>query len=135
MSARSSLTRIAVAVGAGSVASAGFALATGEFVFVRMQGWTVAVAVGLGVLALLAALVGSRVAVLATGVLFLIAAVTQVALWTSGDNRLGGTGSTASLWLGLGIALAVAGLAPTLWPDPSAADSPAPGDSPSETDN
>lgn len=117
MNARSSLDRFAVAVGAGSIASAGFALLSGEFVFVRMQGWTIAVAVGFGVFAVLAGWAGHRGLVLVVGAGFLIASLTQVTLWTSGNNWLGGSGSTASLWLGFGTALVVTPLAEKLWPD------------------
>lgn len=117
---RSRLDRVAVALGAVSVLSAGFVVARGDVQFVRLRGWGVAVALVLGVLAVAAGWTARRVLAAAAGAGFLVAAGLQVVLWAGGVNRLGGDGSTVSLWLGLGVGLLAAGLAPRIWPDEQA---------------
>jgi len=117
MTARSPLDRVAVALGAVSVASAAFVVLRGKFGFVRMGGWAAAVAVALGVLALAAGWTARRALMVVAGAGFLAAALVQVVVWAAGSNRLGGNGSTVSLWLGLSVGLLVAGLAERIWPD------------------
>lgn len=118
MTTRSTLDRAAAVLGAVSVASAGFVVLRGDFGFVRVRGWGVAVAVVLGALALLAGWTARRVLTVVAGAGFLAAAVVQVAVWATSNNVLAGDGSTVSLWLGLGVGLLAAGLAPRIWPDP-----------------
>jgi len=117
MSARSNLDRAAVALGAASVVSAGFVVVRGDFEFVKVRGWGVAVALVLGVLALVAGWTSRPVLAAVAGAGFLVAAMVQVVVWASGRNWLGGDGSTISLWLGLGVGLLAAGLAARIWPD------------------
>lgn len=115
---RSSLDRAAMALGAASVASIGLAVAPGRFQIIELRSWSwsMALAVGLGACAVVAGLLGRRSAVAATGALFLMAAVIQVPVWGSSNNWLGGNGSTASLWLGIGLSLLTLGLADRIWP-------------------
>jgi hypothetical protein len=117
---RSRLDRVAVTLGAVSVLSAGFVVVRGDVQFVRLRGWGVAVALVLGVLAVAAGWTARRVLAAAAGAGFLVAAGLQVVLWAGGVNRLDGDGSTVSLWLGLGVGLLAAGLAPRIWPDEQA---------------
>ncbi len=117
---RSTLDRVAVVLGAASVASAVFAVVRGDFDFVRVRGWGVAVAVVLGALALFAGWTGRLTLTVMAGAGFLAATVAQVVVWATSSNALGGDGSTVSFWLGLGIGLLAAGLAPRIWPDEQA---------------
>jgi hypothetical protein len=117
MITRANLDRAAAVLGAVSVASAGFEVLRGDFGFVRIRGWAVAVAVVLGALALLAGWTARRALTVAAGVGFLTAALVQVAMWAASNNVLSGDGSTASFWLGLGLGLLATGLAPRIWPD------------------
>jgi membrane protease YdiL (CAAX protease family) len=113
------LDRAAVALGVVSVASVGVAELRDKYQVLELRtAWSIAVAVGLGLCAVLAGLTRRRWAAAATGGLFVAAAVVQVPVWASSDNWLGGNGSTASLWLGLGAGLLAVGLAERLWPDP-----------------
>lgn len=112
------LDRAAVALGIVSLASVGVAELRDRYQVLELRtGWSLAVAAGLGVCAVLAGLTGRRWAAAAVGGLFVAAAVVQVLVWASSDNWLGGNGSTASLWLGLGVGLLAVGLADRLWPD------------------
>lgn len=111
------LDRAATALGLVSVASVGVAQAKDRYQVIELQSWSVAVAVGLGVCAVVAGLGGWRWLAAVTGAVFVAVAVVQVPVWGGGDNWLGGNGSTASLWLGLGIGLLTVGLADRLWPD------------------
>jgi hypothetical protein len=112
------LDRGAVALGVASLASVGAAELRDKYQVLELRtGWSLAVAIGLGVCAILAGLTGRRWAAAATGGLFVAAAVVQVPVWASSDNWLGGNGSTTSLWLGLGVGLLAVGLADRFWPD------------------
>jgi hypothetical protein len=112
------LDRSAIALGVASLASVAVAELRDKYQVLELRtGWSLAVAVGLGVCAVLAGLTGRRWAAAATGALFVVAAVVQVPVWASSDNWLGGNGSTVSLWLGLGVGLLAVGLADRLWPD------------------
>jgi hypothetical protein len=111
------LDRAAAALGAVSVASVGVAQARDRYQVLELRSWSIAVAIGLGLCAVVAGVAGLRWLAAATGAMLLAAAVVQVPVWGSGDNWLGGNGSTASLWLGLGIGLLTVGLADRLWPD------------------
>jgi hypothetical protein len=112
------LDRAAVALGVVSVASVGVAQARDRYQFLELRtSWSIAVAVGLGLCAVLAGLTRRRWAAAATGAMFLAAAVVQVPVWGGSNNWLGGNGSTVSLWLGLGIGLLAVGLADRLWPE------------------
>jgi hypothetical protein len=117
MTTRAYPERVALTLGAVSVASALLALLRGDFDFVRLRGWGVVVAVGLGAVALAAGWSGWRALTMAAGTGFVVAAVAQVVTWTMSDNLFAGNGSTVSWWLGLGIGLLTAGLAPRIWPE------------------
>lgn len=115
------LDRATVTLGAVSLASVGVAQARDRYQVLELHtSWSVAVAVVLGVCAVLAGVTRRRWAAAAIGAMFLAAAVVQVPVWGSANNWLGGNGSTASLWLGLGIGLLTVGLADRLWPDQTA---------------
>jgi hypothetical protein len=105
VTAGSAAARAARVLGVVSVLSGVFVFVRGDFQFVRVRGAGVAVAIVVGVLAIGAAVVALRWLVAATGALFVLAAVVQVAGQAAGGNWLGGDGSTASLWLGLGAGL------------------------------
>ena len=112
------LDRAAVALGAVSLASVGVAQARDRYqVLELLTPWSILLAVGLGLCAVLAGVTRRRWAATATGAVFLVAAVVQVPVWAGGDNWLGGNGSTAALWLGLGLGLLAVGLADRLWPE------------------
>jgi hypothetical protein len=117
MSTRPDLHRATAAFGAASVLSAAFVAVRGDFDFVRIRGWGVAVAVGLGAVALLAGLTRRTALTTAAGAAFLAAALAQLVAWSTSTNVLGGDGSTISWWLGLGAGLLTTGLAPRIWPD------------------
>lgn len=112
------LDRAAVALGVVSLASVGVAQAHDRYQVLELRtSWSILVAVGLGLCAILAGATRRGWAATATGAAFFTAAVVQVPVWASGNNWLGGNGSTAALWLGLGFGLLVVGLADRLWPD------------------
>ena len=114
------LDRAAVALGAASVVSVVFVVLRGEWDFVRVRGWAVAVAAVLGCVAVMAGWAARPALAAGAGIGFLAAAVVQVVVWAAGDNWLGGDGSTVALWLGLGIGLITVGAAPRIWPDKKA---------------
>jgi hypothetical protein len=104
--------RAAVALGAASAASTVFMTIGGDFQFVRMRGAAAVVAVVLGLAAVAAGVLRSRLLMTATGAAFLAAAGTQLAFLAQGDRGfLDGDGSTFALWLGLGAALVAVGAA------------------------
>lgn len=72
-----------------------------------MKGGAIAVAVAVGLLAIIAGRLGSRPLVLAAGVAFLAAAVVLLVLLGARGNGgfIDGSGSTFSLWLGFGVGL------------------------------
>lgn len=109
--------RAAAALGVMSIASVGVAQARDRYQVLELRSWSMAVALGLGVCAVVAGVAGWRRLAAATGGAFVAAAVVQVPVWGSGNNWLGGNGSTVSLWLGLGLGLLAVGLADRLWPD------------------
>jgi peptidoglycan/LPS O-acetylase OafA/YrhL len=110
------LDRAATALGAVSWASLAVAQLSDRYAVLPLESWSVAVAVVLGLAAVAAGLTRRRWAASATGVAFVVAAIVQVAVWTAGDSWLGGNGSTASVWLGLGVGLIAVGSADRLWP-------------------
>lgn len=104
--------RAVVVLGAVSLAGSLFAFARdrsgfahGEFVVVDMRGSGIVVAVVLGLLAVVAGLLGSRVLTLVAGLAFLAAAGILLAQLAERDKLIDGNGSTFSLWLGLGAGL------------------------------
>ncbi|ROO63137.1 hypothetical protein EDC02_5154 [Micromonospora sp. Llam0] len=117
--------RAAVALGAVSLLSVGLAQAHGRYAVIELRPWSLslAAAIGLGLVAIVAGLTRRRLAAAATGAVFVAAAVVQVPVWGSGNNWLGGNGATASLWLGLGLGLMAVGLADRLWADRWATES------------
>jgi hypothetical protein len=111
------LDRAAVALGLASLASLAVAQLRERFAILPLDSWSVWIAVGLGLAAIVAGLTRRRTVATATGAAFLVAALVQVAFWAAGDNWLGGNGSTASVWLGLGTGLVLVGTADRIWPD------------------
>jgi hypothetical protein len=109
------LDRAVAALGVASVASAIFLFVRGDFEFVQVRGWGVAVALVLGLLAVAGGRWHRRALSSVAGAGFLVAAAGQVAGWAAGANVLGGDGSTASLWLGLGVGILIAAHAPRWW--------------------
>jgi hypothetical protein len=113
MTTRTPLDRAVIVLGVASLASALFALVEGDLEFVTMGGGGVAVALGLGALAVVAGWLGSRPLGLIAGVALLVAAVVLLGLLAATGNGgfLGGSASTFALWLGLGTGLVVVSLA------------------------
>ncbi|WP_443613591.1 Rv1678 family membrane protein [Actinomadura madurae] len=68
------------------------------------------IAAVLGVAAVVAGALGLRNAAVAVGAAFMAAAVVVPVESSLGEKWIGGTGSTFSLWLGLGVGLMSAGL-------------------------
>jgi hypothetical protein len=114
---RTGLDQATLWLGAASLASTVFAVIGGQFQFVQVRGWGLAVAVGLGLVALVAGWASRPPLAVLAGAGFVAAALLQVVIWTTGGNVLRGNGSTAALWLGLGVGLLALGLAGRIWPD------------------
>ncbi|WP_223167040.1 Rv1678 family membrane protein [Nonomuraea sp. SYSU D8015] len=100
--------RYALALGVGSVVSAVFVFASGDWRFVEMTAVSAVAAVLLGLVACVAARLGRPSLILAVGVLFLLAALLVLGDMTFGWRLTGGTGSLFSLWAGLGVGLVAA---------------------------
>lgn len=100
-----------MALGALSVASLVSLALTGDLRFVLVEGAAIGVAVGLGMLALLAGMIARPRLATLTGLAFLAAAVLQVVLVALRETWLGGNTATSALWLGLGVGLVVVSLA------------------------
>lgn len=121
------MTRVDKAVlvlGVVSLASAVSTVANGDLDVFGIGGWGVAVAVGLGLLAVLAGWLGWRPLALLAAASYLAAAATQVAqlggrLGAVEHGVLGGNVSTVALWTALGIGLAVLGLTREPEPEPT----------------
>ena len=120
MRPRSVLDRAVLALGAVSLASVVFVVLRGDWDFIRIRGWAVAVAAGLGAVAVVAGWTARLALGVVAGIAFLAAAVAQLVVWAAGDTWLGGDGSTVALWLGLGVGLITVGAAPRIWPDKQA---------------
>jgi hypothetical protein len=113
MMSRRALDRAALVLGLVSIFSALFVFVRGNFQFVQIGGVGLAVAVVLGLLAVVASWLDEPTLLLATGAGFLLAAGIQLSQLAGGSSRLlGGNASTFSLWLGLGIGLIAIGLVP-----------------------
>jgi hypothetical protein len=118
MKPHGALDRAALVLGVVSIASALFVFASGELEVVRVQVAGVVVALVLGLLAIAAGWLESRVLVFAAGVGFLVAAGVQLSLLAMGNGGfLGGNASTFSLWLGLGFGLIAIGMVPRPEPE------------------
>ncbi|MGP4022581.1 Rv1678 family membrane protein [Actinomadura sp. 3N407] len=104
--------RAVLALGLASLVSVVFTAAEGDpWEMVAMPGTAVVIAAVLGVLAGVAGLLGLRIPAMAAGAAFLAAAVVVPVEQSLGEKWIEGTGSTFSLWLGLGVGLLAAGLA------------------------
>jgi hypothetical protein len=103
--------RAALAMGLASLASLAFVFIQGDLGLVKLGGGAIVVAAVLGLLACVAGWFGRRMLALAAGVGFLVAAaVLLVLLGVRGNGGvLDGSGSTFSLWLGLGVGLVIVG--------------------------
>lgn len=105
--------RAVLALGLASLASVVFTAADGDpWEMVAMPGTAVVIAVVLGVAAGAAGVLRLRFLAVAAGVAFLAAAVVVPVEQSLGEKWIEGTGSTFALWLGLGVGLLAAGLAP-----------------------
>lgn len=104
--------RAAITLGLASIASLVFvAEQLGEYRFVHISGASAVIAAVLGVLALVAGLMRSRLLELVAGLGFAAAAAAVlIDVLTEGD-RLGANLSAMSLWLGLALGLLLAGSA------------------------
>jgi hypothetical protein len=109
MSPASRVDRAVVALGGASLISAVFALVSGDLEFVRVRGGAVVVALVLGLLACAGGWFDRPLLALVAGVGFLVAAATLLVLLGLNGNGgfLDGSGSTFSLWLGLGVGLVI----------------------------
>ncbi|TDE19704.1 hypothetical protein [Actinomadura sp. 6K520] len=104
--------RAVLVLGLASLFSIVFTAADGDpWEMVAMPGTAVVIAAVLGVAAGVAGLLGLRVLALAAGAAFVVAAVIVPVEQSLGEQWIEGTGSTFSLWLGLGAGLMAAGLA------------------------
>jgi hypothetical protein len=106
------LDRAALALGVVSIVSALFVFVHGTFQLVQIGAAGLVVALVLGLLAVVGAWLDERTLMIAAGLGFLLAAAVQLVLLAGGSSGfLGGTASTSSLWLGLGVGLIAVGLA------------------------
>jgi hypothetical protein len=112
----SRLNRATAGLGLLALATAGASAIGGELNF-RILGWGLAVTLVLGALAIAAGWLGQRLLALAAGLGFLAAAGLQI-VQLGGEagavehGVLGGNASTFTVWLGLGVGLAVLGAQP-----------------------
>ncbi|WP_129666913.1 hypothetical protein [Phytoactinopolyspora endophytica] len=107
------IDRACVVLGAASILSVVFvAEALDEFRFIRIGGASVAIAVGVGLLACLAGWLRRRGLAVVAGLAFLATAVVQVVSTATGNDWLSSNMSTASFWLGLGAGLVAVGSTP-----------------------
>jgi hypothetical protein len=117
MNGRTRLDRAPLALGVAAVACLFFVVVRGRWHFIQMDGRAVVVTVAFAALAVAAGLTGRSGLAIAAGLGFFVAAVVLVAAWTAGSTLIRGNGSTAAVWLGLGMGLLVTGLAGRVWPD------------------
>jgi hypothetical protein len=117
MSGRPRPDRAPLALGVAALACLFFVVVRGPWHFIQMDVRAVVVTVALAALAIAAGLTGRSALAVTAGLGFCVAAVVVVAVWTAGSTLVRGNGSTASLWLGLGIGLLVTGLAGRMWPE------------------
>jgi hypothetical protein len=113
--------RASVVLGAAAIVSAGFFfIQRGDLSLVRVENAAaVAVALGLGALAVLGGWLGRRSLTVAAGAGFAVATAIQLVQLGRDTNWFGGTGSTFSFWLGLAVGLLAVGLTPrTTGPQP-----------------
>jgi hypothetical protein len=116
VSRRGELDRAALALGATAVASLAFVVVRGRAHFVQMDAGAVALTVGLAGLAVAAGLTGRSLLAVVAGAGYVTASVGLVVTWAADSLVVRGNGSTASLWLGLGLGLLATGLAGRFWP-------------------
>jgi hypothetical protein len=113
MNAHGALDRAAMVLGAVSIVSASFVFVRGNLQLVQIGAAGLAVALVLGLLAVVAGWLDEPTLILAAGAGFLLAAAVQLIVLAGGSGgHLGGNASTFSLWLGLGVGLIVIGLVP-----------------------
>ncbi|GAA2410329.1 hypothetical protein GCM10010191_18920 [Actinomadura vinacea] len=104
--------RSVLALGATSLASVLFTFTDGyPWEMAAMPGPAVVVAVVLGLAACAAVALRASIPVIIVGAAFLAAAVVVLLEPLLNQKWIEGTGSTFSLWLGLGVGLVAAGLA------------------------
>lgn len=113
MTGTRSFDRAAVALGIASIASVVFAFeGLDDFRFMTVSGASIAVALGLGALAVAAGATGSRLLSVLAGLGFGAAALLQLIATATGADWLGGNLSTMSFWIGLAAGLLISGVAP-----------------------
>lgn len=115
MSPQSPRDQAALTLGLVGLISPLFALTTSSNNnFVLMQDLALLIFPALGLIAVAGALTARRTLILVSGAGFALAAVLQLIQFGCATNWLGGSGSTFSLLLALGVGLLIAGtLAPT----------------------
>jgi hypothetical protein len=119
---RRQFDRAAVTLGAAGVLAAVFVLTDGDpWQLVRIRAVAAILTTVLGGMAIAGGLAGRAALVLAAGAGYLIAALLQLAQFGRDTNWVGGSGSTVSYFLGLGVGLVVITLA--LESDRSSSDS------------
>jgi peptidoglycan/LPS O-acetylase OafA/YrhL len=111
MSRMHPLDKAALALGLASIASVVFTWKDlGDFRFMTVGGASIAVALAVGALAVLGALIGRRSVEALAGLLFAAAAAVQLTAASLGEQWLGANLSTMAFWLGLAIGLLLVGL-------------------------
>lgn len=113
MNGRSGRERAAIWLGVGALLSLVFRVVKRELHFVDIPDAGIAVAVVFGLLAIAGGWLANRLLTVLAGVGFLLAAIVQVVLQTSGNSLADGSnGSTFGLWLGFGFGLLALALTP-----------------------
>ncbi|WP_100444027.1 Rv1678 family membrane protein [Glycomyces xiaoerkulensis] len=112
MSGAHRFDRAAITLGLASIAAVVFALDLGEFRFMTVGGASIAVALGLGGLAVVAGAASWRPLTVLIGIGFAAAAALQLIAAAVGGDWMGGNLSTMSFWIGLAAGLVLAGAAP-----------------------
>ncbi|WP_166346927.1 Rv1678 family membrane protein [Phytoactinopolyspora limicola] len=108
MSAAGRIDRAVLGIGVASLASVVFVVEDlGDFRFMRVGGGSLLVAIGLGLLVIVAGWLGNVVLAGVAGAGFLLAALIQLISTATGNDWLGANLSTMSFWLGLGAGLLV----------------------------
>lgn len=109
---RHPLDRAALLIGLGAVLSTLFTFGTGpDDHFVAVRGAAVVLLPVVGLVAVLGAITGRALLVVAAGAVYAVAAVLQLVQLGHATNWLNGNGSTMSLHYGLALGLLVVGVA------------------------
>ena len=107
------LDRAAITLGLASIASLVFIWeGLDEFRFMTLSGPSIAIAAALGVLAVVAGLLGARLLAMLAGLGFAAAALLELIATATGADWLGADLSAFAFWTGLAIALLLIGASP-----------------------